>query len=324
LEVENLYLREAAGALGGAGEVIGKSEGIKRVMAAVERVAPTNATVLLTGETGTGKDLIANAIHRLSTRRDHPMVKLNCAALVPSLIEAELFGREKGAYTGALSRQVGRFELAHGSTIFLDEIAELSPDLQVKLLRVLQEGELQRVGGTQTITIDVRVVAATNRDLPAAVRSGRFREDLFYRLNVFPIEVPPLRERKEDIPLLVWAFAKELGEAFGKPVERIPQETMDALQQYSWPGNIRELRNVIERALILGDSSTLRVTMPLEAAARVPGRETIKESERRLILEALERSGWRIRGRDGAAELLGLKPSTLEYRVKRHGLKKPS
>jgi formate hydrogenlyase transcriptional activator len=322
LEVENVYLRESTDAQTRQEEIVGKSKAMKSVLAAIERVAPTDSTVLILGETGTGKELVANAIHRLSKHGSRPMVKLNCAALPPSLIEAELFGREKGAFTGALSRQAGRFELANGSTILLDEIGELTPDLQVKLLRVLQNGEFQRVGGTQTINVNVRVIAATNRDISAAVQAGTFREDLFYRLNVFPISIPPLRERKEDIPLLAWAFAKELGEAFGKPIERIPQETMDSFLRYSWPGNIRELRNVIERALILGDTSTLRVNLSPTLEKTVPPRETIDESERRLIIEALERSDWRIRGIGGAAELLGLKASTLEYRIKRHGLKR--
>ncbi len=238
------------------------------MLSQVDHVAPTDAAVLLLGETGTGKELLAHLLHRRSRRKDRTMVTLNCAALPPTLIEAELFGREKGAYTGALTRQAGRFELAHGSTIFLDEIAELPLELQVKLLRVLEDGQLERIGSTKTLTVDVRVIAATNRDLAALVAHGKFREDLYYRLNVFPIAVPPLRERGEDIPLLVWTFAKQFGQALGKPVERIPQATMDALRRYPWPGNIRELRNVIERAVILSDSSTLQV--PVGAAA-VPG-----------------------------------------------------
>ena len=322
LETENIYLREAAGVHALPEKITAKSEAMKSVLVAVDRVALTDATVLIMGETGTGKEVLASAIHRLSRRRDQPMIKLNCAALSPSLIEAELFGREKGAYTGALSRQAGRFELAHGSTIFLDEIGDLNPDLQVKLLRVLEDGELQRVGGTQTIRVDVRVIAATNRDLPAAVHGGVFREDLFYRLNVFPISVPPLRERKDDIPLLAWTFARELGQALGKPVERIPQDTIEGLQRYPWPGNVRELRNIIERALILGDSSTLRITLPHPAVMTKTADETIDQVEEKLILEALEKAQWRVRGAGGAAEILGLKPSTLEHRMKRHGLQR--
>lgn len=251
------------------------------------------------------------------------MVKLNCAALPPTLIEAELFGREKGAYTGALTRQAGRFELAHGSTIFLDEIAELPLELQVKLLRVLEDGQLERIGSTKTLTVDVRLIAATNRDLPKLVAQGAFREDLYYRLNVFPIAVPPLRERREDIPLLVWTFAKQFGKALGKPVERIPQETMEALQHYPWPGNIRELRNVIERAVILSEGSTLRVPVGPAAGPVPDALPTLADAERQHILAALEQTGWRIRGADGAAKLLGLKPTTLESRIKKLGLQRP-
>jgi transcriptional regulator with GAF, ATPase, and Fis domain len=321
LEAENAYLREAAEAQ--PSDIVGNSPALKRVLGQVEHVAPTDAAVLLLGETGSGKELLAQLIHRRSRRRDRAIVKLNCAALPPTLIEAELFGREKGAYTGALTRQAGRFELAHGSTIFLDEIAELPLELQVKLLRVLEDGQLERIGSTKTLRVDVRLIAATNRDLPKLVAQGAFREDLYYRLNVFPIAVPPLRERSEDIPLLVWTFAKQFGKALGKPVERIPQETMEALQRYPWPGNIRELRNVIERAVILSDSSTLRVPVG-PAAGPVPGAlPTLADAERQHILAALEQTGWRIRGADGAAKLLGLKPTTLESRIKTLGLQRP-
>jgi transcriptional regulator with GAF, ATPase, and Fis domain len=279
--------------------------------------------VLLLGETGTGKELLAHLLHRRSRRHDRTMVKLNCAALPPTLIEAELFGREKGAYTGALTRQAGRFELAHGSTIFLDEIAELPLELQVKLLRVLEDGQLERIGSTTTLTVDVRVLAATNRDLATSVAHGTFREDLYYRLNVFPIAVPPLRERGEDIPLLVWTFAKQFGQALGKPVERIPQATMAALQAYPWPGNIRELRNVLERAVILSDSSTLQVPVDAAVAPRTAPPPTLAATEQAQILAALTQTGWRIRGPAGAAALLGLKPTTLESRIKKLGLPRP-
>jgi transcriptional regulator with GAF, ATPase, and Fis domain len=321
LEAENAYLREAAQAQ--PTDIVGTSPALKRVLSQVDHVAPTDASVLLLGETGTGKELLAHLLHRRSRRKDRTMVKLNCAALPPTLIEAELFGREKGAYTGALTRQAGRFELAHGSTIFLDEIAELSLELQVKLLRVLEDGQLERIGSTKTLTVDVRVIAATNRDLAALVAHGKFRDDLYYRLNVFPIAVPPLRERDEDIPLLVWTFAKQFGQALGKLVERIPQATMDALRHYPWPGNIRELRNVIERAVILSESSTLQVPVGAAVVAGAVVPTTLAANERWQILAALTQTGWRIRGPAGAAALLGLKPTTLESRIKKLGLQRP-
>jgi len=321
LEAENAYLRAAVQAQ--PSDIVGTSPALKRVLSQVDHVAPTDASVLLLGETGTGKELLAHLLHRRSRRKDRTMVKLNCAALPPTLIEAELFGREKGAYTGALTRQAGRFELAHGSTIFLDEIAELPVELQVKLLRVLEDGQLERIGSTTTLTVDVRVIAATNRDLAALVAHGKFREDLFYRLNVFPITVPPLRERGEDIPLLVWTFARQFGQALGKPVERIPQATMDALRAYPWPGNIRELRNVLERAVILSTSSTLEVSVGPAAGPAAAGPPTLAATERTQILAALDQTGWRIRGPAGAAALLGLKPTTLESRIKKLGLARP-
>lgn len=321
LEAENAYLREAAQAQ--PSEIVGNSPALKRVLSQVDHVAPTDASVLLLGETGTGKELLAHLLHRRSRRKDRTMVKLNCAALPPTLIEAELFGREKGAYTGALTRQAGRFELADGSTIFLDEIAELPVELQVKLLRVLEDGQLERIGSTKTLTVDVRVIAATNRDLAALVAHGKFRDDLFYRLSVFPIAIPPLRERGEDIPLLVWTFAKQFGQAIGKPVERIPQTTMDALRQYAWPGNIRELRNVIERAVILSESSTLQIPLGSAAVPGATGPPTLADAERTQILAALAQTGWRIRGPAGAAALLGVKPTTLESRIKKLGLTRP-
>jgi transcriptional regulator with GAF, ATPase, and Fis domain len=253
------------------------------------------------------------------------MVKINCAALPATLIEAELFGREKGAYTGALARQMGRFELAAGSTIFLDEIGELPLELQVKLLRVLQSGEFERVGSTRTLSVDVRVIAATNRNLAKAVSSGQFREDLYYRLNVFPIVVPPLRERPEDIALLVWTFVKEFSESMGKLIERIDENSMIQLQTYHWPGNIRELRNVIERAMILARTTTLRVMLdhtPLPAQLPAPDPVTLQQSQRAYILQVLEQTGWRIRGSGGAAELLGIKPTTLESRMQKLDIKR--
>jgi transcriptional regulator with GAF, ATPase, and Fis domain len=318
LQQEKVYLQEEVQALHGHGEIVGNSSVLRGVLTQVERVAPTEATVLILGETGTGKELLANRIHELSRRNNRVMIKVNCAALSPTLIEAELFGREKGAYTGALSRQAGRFELADGSTLFLDEVTELPLDLQAKLLRVLQDGQFERLGGTKTLKVDVRFIAASNRDMAKAVAEGSFRSDLYYRLNAFPITVPPLRERTDDIPALAWAFAKQAGHTLGKPVERIPQNVMAALQLYPWPGNVRELRNLIERSIILGDSSTLR--LPPSDLATGPQQDpapTRDDAERAHILQVLNRTRWRIRGKGGAAEILGLKPTTLEARMKK-------
>ena len=289
----------------------------------IGQVAQTNTTVLLFGETGSGKEVLAQAIHDASARADRPMIKVNCAALPATLIESELFGREKGAFTGAIARQAGRFEIADGSTIFLDEIGELPLELQPKLLRVLQEGEFERLGGARTIKVDVRVIAATNRDLAQAVSEGKFREDLFYRLDVFPIELPPLRERREDIPLLSWTFVKEFSNSMGKPIEKIAGDSMTALLAYSWPGNIRELRNVIERAMILARGPVLQVKLghrPLQSQAGKPADGTLDQAERAHIIRALERCGWRIRGANGAAEQLDVKPTTLESRMKKLGI----
>jgi transcriptional regulator with GAF, ATPase, and Fis domain len=322
LETENLYLRDQIKVEQKHDEIIGQSAAIHKVLLKVEQVAATDATVLLLGETGTGKELLARAIHRLSGRNSHAMVKLNCAALPPTLIEAELFGREKGAYTGASTAQIGRFEAAHGSTIFLDEIGELPLELQSKLLRVLQEGQFERLGSSTPITVNVRVIAATNRDLSKAVLEGRFREDLYYRLNVFPISVPPLRERVADIPLLVWAMVNEFSKIFGKTIERIPKKSMDALMGYRWPGNVRELRNVVERAMILSADTSLVVELPERSVATVSRITTLAEMERSHILAALERTGWRVRGKGGTAEILGLIPTTLESRMKKLGIKR--
>ncbi|HLO26738.1 MAG TPA: sigma 54-interacting transcriptional regulator [Geobacteraceae bacterium] len=322
LEAENIYLRDQIKVEQKYEEIVGQSDAIRKVLLQVEQVATTDSTVLILGETGTGKELIARAIHKQSSRKGHAMIKLNCAALPPTLIEAELFGREKGAYTGALTTQIGRFEAANNSTIFLDEIGELPLELQSKLLRVLQEGQFERLGSSTPINVDVRVIAATNRELAQAVREGKFREDLYYRLNVFPISVPPLRERREDIPLLVWAMVKEFCKVFGKTIERIPKKNMDALKNYHWPGNIRELRNVVERAMILNIDSTLIVDLPDRPATSVAQVTSLEEMERAHILAAMARTGWRVRGKDGAAEILGLKPTTLESRMKKLGVKR--
>jgi formate hydrogenlyase transcriptional activator len=293
------------------------------VIEEIAQVAQTSSTVLLLGETGSGKEVLAQALHDASPRKDRPMIKVNCAALPASLIESELFGREKGAFTGALARQPGRFEIADGSTIFLDEVGELPLELQPKLLRVLQEGEFERLGGSKTIRVDARVIAATNRPLAQAVKEGKFREDLFYRLDVFPIEVPPLRERREDIPLLSWNFVKEFSNAMGKPIDKIADESMAELQDYHWPGNIRELRNVIERSMILSHGRTLHIKVGHSTLRPVGVNITsgsLRDVERNLILRTVEQCKWRIRGPGGAAALLDIKPTTLEARIKKLGL----
>jgi len=321
LEHENVYLKEEIVVERNHFEVIGRSEPIRRVLMKAEQVAPTVSAVLLLGETGTGKELIARAIHRNSKRKDRLMVKVNCAALPASLVESELFGREKGAFTGALTREIGRFELAHDSTIFLDEIGELPLELQAKLLRVLQEGEFERLGSSRTIHVDARLIAATSRDLEAAVRAGKFREDLYYRLNVFPIHIPPLRERRDDIPILTWHFLRELGNRMGREIESVRTGTMTSFQCYSWPGNVRELRNVIERHLITNPGPTFEAELP--EAIRVgahDGGGTLEEVERNHILRVLELTSWRVRGHDGAAEILSLKATTLESRMKKLGI----
>jgi transcriptional regulator with GAF, ATPase, and Fis domain len=327
LQREVTHLQGEVEALHGHADVTGTSAALREVLTQADRVAPTDATVLLVGETGTGKELLAETIHARSRRKTRVMIKVNCAALAPTLIEAELFGREKGAYTGAVTRQAGRFELADGSTLFLDEVAEIPLDLQAKLLRVLQDGQFERLGSTKTLHADVRLIAASNRDLAKAVCDGRFREDLYYRLNVFPIRVPPLRERTDDIPLLAWTFAKQFGIMLGKPVDRIPREVMEALQRYPWPGTVRELRNTIERAIILADSSTLRLPAGPIIDHNRDSSERLEEVERTHarahILKVLKRVGWRIRGAGGAAELLGLKPTTLEARMKKLGIRRP-
>ena len=322
LEAENIYLREELTPRPAEG-IVGQSAVLRQVLRQVERVGTTDTTVLLTGETGTGKELVAEAIHAMSHRRERAMVRVNCAALPATLIESELFGREKGAFTGATARQAGRFEAADRSTLFLDEIAELPLETQAKLLRVLEEGRFERLGSARTLEVDVRIVAATNRDLEAEVADGRFREDLFYRLDVFPIQVPPLRERREDIPLLVWAFARDYAERLGKKIESVSKANMDQMQNYAWPGNVRELRNVVERAVILSDGSTLEIQMRGPKGARSAGRTSLDDVQADHIRSVLTQTRWRVRGESGAAAILGLKPTTLEYRMKRLGIQRP-
>ena len=320
LERENAYLRsEMANAVEQRG-LLNVSDGMQTVMAKVTQVSPTGSTVLIEGETGTGKELIAEAIHQRSVRGKRTMIKVNCAALPAALVESELFGREKGAFTGALSRQAGRFELADGSTLFLDEIAEMPLETQAKLLRVLQKGEFERLGSPKTIKVDVRVIAATNRDLAAEVEQGRFRRDLYYRLNVFPIHLPPLRERPEDIPQLVWEFVNEFGERMGKKIRRIANRDMEQLKNYSWPGNIRELRNVIEHALIVSNGETLELQRMILEDTSNGTLVSLEEVERQHIQKVLKSTRGRIKGTGGAAELLGLNPSTLYSRMRKLGI----
>ena len=315
LQAEADYLREEVRVSGKFDEIIGQSKPLKKVFQRIEQVAPTDSVVLITGETGTGKELIARAIHNLSRRKDRLVVRVDCASLPSSLIENELFGREKGAYTAALTKQMGRFELADNSTLFLDEIGELSLELQAKLLRVVQDGQFERLGGPKTIKVNVRIIAATHRNLAEKVKNGTFREDLFYRLNVFSIHVPPLRGRAEDIPLLIKAFVQEFGQRMGKKIRPPTRESIQILQNYSWPGNIRQLRNVIEQAVILSDGGHLNLQIP--EALDVIASATLKEAEYQHILSVLEKTHWRIKGVDGAARQLGMNPSTLYSAMRR-------
>ncbi len=328
LAKEKAYLEEEVHTEHNFGEVVGQSPALLRVLKQVETVAPTDSTVLLRGETGTGKELIARALHELSPRRGCTFVKLNCAAIPTGLLESEVFGHEKGAFTGAISQRVGRFELAHQGTLFLDEVGDIPPELQPKLLRVLQEQEFERLGGTKTIKVDVRLVAATHRDLAQMVADGRFREDLYYRLNIFPIVLPSLRERRDDIPRLVRHFTQHFAGRMGRRIETIPSAVMEALVRYPWPGNVRELQNVIERAVILSPGSSLQVPLgDLEAGATQPpvptAAVTLADAEREHILDALRETGWVVGGPKGAAARLGMKRSTLQKKMQKLGISRP-
>jgi formate hydrogenlyase transcriptional activator len=326
---ENAYLRDEARAGRGLGQLLGHSRAMQEVRRAIGQVAATDSTVLVLGETGTGKELVARAVHMLSRRRERLLVKVNCAALAPGVLASELFGHEAGAFTGAGKRRVGRFELADGGSIFLDEIAEVSLETQVHLLRVLQERVLERVGGIESVAVDVRVIAATNRDLGAALADGSFRADLFYRLNVFPIRLPPLRERVEDLPLLIRHFLNRHGPRMGKQVGTVAARTLEMAARYPWPGNVRELENLVERALIVNTGSELEIDPgwlagSTNAIVEPAPSWTLAGQERQAILEALKKTGNRIYGANGAAALLGLKPTTLYGRMRKHGIRKPS
>ena len=327
LAQEKLYLEDEIRSEMNFDEIIGSSAALRRVLQQVETVAPTDSAVLILGETGTGKELVARAIHNLSRRKDRTFVKLNCAAIPTGLLESELFGHEKGAFTGAIAQRIGRFELANNGTAFLDEIGEIPLELQPKLLRVLQEREFERLGSTRTLRTDARLVAATNRDLSAMVDEQKFRSDLFYRLNVFPVRVPSLRERPEDIPLLVRHFAQQNARRSNKAIETIPTETMNSLVQYHWPGNVRELQNVIERAVILSTGPVLKVPLSDPKARKAAGstnHDTLEEAERKHITTVLGESNWVVGGPSGAAARLGMNRSTLQFRMKKMGIARPS
>jgi DNA-binding NtrC family response regulator len=325
LEAENIYLEQEVARQDNFGESIGQSQLLVQVFSLVELVAPMNATVLLLGETGTGKGVVARAIHSSSTRKSRPLITVNCTTLPATLIESELFGRERGAFTGSDARQIGRFELADGGTIFLDEIGEMPFELQSKLLRVIQDGEFERLGSPRTLKTDVRIITATNRDLAEEVKNGRFREDLYYRLNVFPITMPPLRQRKDDIPLLVSHFVSKFNAKFGRKIESVTKETLHVLQEYHWPGNVRELESVIERAVIISQGSVLQILDHFDTFRKTegPGGQEIKalvDLEHDHILQVLQKTSWRIEGKSGAAVILGLNASTLRARMRKYGI----
>jgi formate hydrogenlyase transcriptional activator len=325
LEAENIYFRQERKTKNQFNNILGQSDGLKYVLYRAQQVAPSNTTVLILGETGTGKELIAFAIHSTSPRKERPLVTVNCAALPGNLIESELFGREKGAFTGADVRRMGRFEVANGSTICLDEIGELPLELQGKLLRVIQHSEFERLGSSNTIKVDVRIIATTNRNLEEEVRQGRFRQDLYYRLNVFPITVPPLRLRKDDIPLMVQAFIERYSRKMGKRITNIPKDTMKALQDYPWPGNVRELESIIERAVILCPGPILQLADKLEISSPTlsSAMRTLEDMERTQIIKILTETKWRIEGKDGAAAILGIHPSTLRARLHKLEIVRP-
>ena len=330
LEADCTYLGEEIKLMHDYGNIIGESEVFKYVLFSLEQIAPTDTTVLILGESGTGKELIARALHSRSRRKERPLIKVDCAGLPANLIESELFGHEKGAFTGAVEKRIGRFELADGATIFLDEIGELPLVLQQKLLRVLQDGEFERLGSSQVRNTDVRVIAATNRNLKNDVSKGRFRDDLWYRLNVFPLSIPPLRERAEDIPLLVNWTIQRLQRRLGKHIKTVPSSVMDDLKAYPWPGNVRELENVIERAVIVTPGNMLQLAAPLESPTSTSGNppdapiKTLSELEKDYILQVLRKTNWNISGKGGAAELLGLNSSTLRGRMRKHDIRRPS
>jgi formate hydrogenlyase transcriptional activator len=326
LEQENVYLRDEMKASVDFNTLVGDSLALQKTLKAIEQVAPTDSTVLIMGETGTGKELVAQAIHHLSPRKDKPLITVNCAALPPTLIESELFGHEKGAFTHALARKIGRFELANGGTIFLDEVGELPLDLQAKFLRVLESREVQRVGGTHTMRLNLRVLAATNVDVEQAVKKGLFRSDLFYRLNVFPVRIPPLRERRDDIPVLARHFVKKYSARHRKIVTRIGSNTLKALASYDWPGNVRELEHLIERAVIVGQGSVLTIDeleQPAPGSGHGHAPRTLADAERTHIIETLNQTNWVLAGTHGAAARLGMKRSTLQHRMKKLGIRRP-